>query len=110
MTRTAKKRANLALVDTKAEPESEEQPEQPMAEQLTVQLNLVFTVDGKPVVSNPVRFQLPKPGADVDSVTLQVALDGRVLLRLLEPALGPQKPDPALLWTPRGAPPRLKKD
>lgn len=59
-------------------------------------LTLTFMVDGQPAgaAAFPVAFPCPSPE---QVARLEVKLDARELLKLLEPALGPQKPG---IWTP----------
>lgn len=73
--------------------------ETPVAEtpdMLSVQITLIFLVDGQPVINTPFMATVPQP-SDEQTMQLQLALDSRALLQLLEPHLGPQ---PQRLWTP----------
>lgn len=71
--------------------EGQESSEQPPAEpeqqpMMALRLVLVFQVDGQPVRQVPLDMHLPIPPAG-EVGTLQLALDGRELARMLVPAL-----------------------
>lgn len=87
----------------KAKPSEPEQPAEPDGEMMVLQIALVFTVDGKAAFNAPFVAQVERPAPD-QAAQLQIALDGRVLLQMLEPHLGPSQASATKpkLWTPKG--------
>lgn len=98
---TPAKRRRLTVVNSEPEQPAEQQPVAQDDDKLMVLLALVFTVDGKPAFHVPFQTKVDRPTAQTDVMQMRIALDGRQLAQLLEPALGPSKA--SQIWTP-GAP------
>lgn len=55
---------------------------------MTLRIVLVFSVDGQPAINVPFEASLQPPGPE-QVAQLVLHLDGRELLKVLEPKLGP---------------------
>lgn len=76
---------------------------------MTLNVLLVFTVDGKPVGQAPLRLEnveVPAPGV---AGTINVNVNGRAVAAMLAPHVGPAQ-EASKLWTPgQGPAPVLKR-
>lgn len=93
------------LKNSKAsKPELEPAPAE--SEQVVVRIVVGFTLNGLPIPMPPVVMQtaMPRLPADQDAMQIQLGLDARLLMQMLEPHVGPSNasvvaPKPGL-WVP----------
>ena len=90
-------RPPLALVPSEPEPE-------PEPDLVTVVVTLIYAVDGEAKFNTPLRTQMPRMPADQDAMQLQITLDARQLVHLIEPLVGPTSASVTVakpgLWAP----------
>ena len=63
--------------------------EEPKPDLIAIQIVLAYLVDGAPALHAQFRTEMPRMPADQDALQLQIGIDARQLLQLLEPKVGP---------------------